>query len=293
MAAAYELKGSRAYNGGNQLDFKYIVYRSDDIDEIYQTVVAVAPNPFGVWTPQYQKVNLDPVGGGVWNVTLPYGVGDTPITGAPGAPAGPGGTPPPPPPAPTADQALGPEWSFDTTGGTAHATQRYPSPTAGRYAILRSDLPGDPPATNGAIGLDNDGKVNGVDITVPNQRFTYTTKFPVITHGYLQVIERLTGSVNSQPYLNRAARELLFMGASGSWKQVEGWTVTFQWAFSPNLPNLEPTTGLVIPDKPGWYHLWFMYEQAPSNGFVITRPAVAFVDQIYPEENFDQLGLFS
>ena len=56
-------------------------------------------------------------------------------------------------------------FAFDTGGGTMHLNQSYK--TVGKF-------PNDAPDFNGAIEVDNEGNVNGVDVTMPVLNFTET-----------------------------------------------------------------------------------------------------------------------
>lgn len=178
-------------------------------------------------------------------------------------------------------------FTFDTSGATVHITQSktteaYP-PTAPKY--------------NGAIGVDNDGNINGVDITVPTLNFTETH---ILNHSkvntrYKQKVAYLTGKVNNSRFRGFDAGEVLFLGATGSRTGTEKddpWEVTFRFAVSENSLNLN-VGGIIVPKKRGWDYMWVRYADTLANDkkSVVKKPVAVYIEQVYEKEDFGKLGL--
>jgi poly-gamma-glutamate synthesis protein (capsule biosynthesis protein) len=77
-------------------------------------------------------------------------------------------------------------FAFDTGGGTMHRNQSLKTV---------SKAPNDAPDFNGAIEVDNEGNVNGVDVTMPVLNFTetHTMSGTRVTTSYKKNIAALTG----------------------------------------------------------------------------------------------------
>ena len=100
-------------------------------------------------------------------------------------------------------------FAFDTGGGTMHRNQSLKTV---------SKVPNDAPDFNGAIEVDNEGNVNGVDVTMPVLNFTetHTMNGSRVTTSYKKSVAALTGTVNRSGFRGFSAGEVLFLGASGT-----------------------------------------------------------------------------
>ena len=179
-------------------------------------------------------------------------------------------------------------FAFDTGGGSMHRNQSLKTV---------SRIPNDAPDFSGAIEVDNEGNVNGVDVTMPVLNFTetHTMAGSRVSTAYRKAVAALTGSVNKSSFRGFAAGEVLFLGASGtkrSKKASAPWEITFRFAVSPNQTGLE-VGKLKIPSKKGWEYLWVRYADkvAENKKNVIKEPVAAYVEQVYPEGDFGNLGL--
>ena len=179
-------------------------------------------------------------------------------------------------------------FAFDTGGGTMHRNQSLKTV---------SKVPNDAPDFNGAIEVDNEGNVNGVDVTMPVLNFTetHTMNGSRVTTSYKKTVAALTGTVNSSGFRGFSAGEVLFLGASGtkrSKKPNAPWEITFRFAVSPNQPSLQ-VGKLKVPNKRGWDYLWVRYADkvAQNRKNVIKEPVAAYVEQVYPTGDFGNLGL--
>lgn len=177
-------------------------------------------------------------------------------------------------------------FSFDVSGGTQRRTQSIE--TVNRYA-----LPGrDPRNFQGAIGVSQDGTVEGVEIIVPEFTYSVEHTFETLSPGYVGTLFELTGRVNDAPFKHFAAGEALFLGASGRRTSEESWRVTFTFLGSPNKTGLSvgAINGIT---KRGHDHLWVVYEDAIDNDvdLVVQRPIEVHVERVYEDADFSQLGI--
>ena len=179
-------------------------------------------------------------------------------------------------------------FAFDTGGGTMHRNQSIKTV---------SKVPNDAPDFNGAIEVDNEGNVNGVDVTMPVLNFTetHTMTGSRVTTSYKKTVAALTGTVNSSGFRGFSAGEVLFLGASGtkrSKKPNAPWEITFRFAVSPNQSSLQ-VGKLKVPNKRGWDYLWVRYADkvADNRKNVIKEPVAAYVEQVEPTGDFGNLGL--
>ena len=179
-------------------------------------------------------------------------------------------------------------FAFDTGGGTMHRNQSLKTV---------SKVPNDAPDFNGAIEVDNEGNVNGVDVTMPVLNFTetHTMNGSRVTTSYKKTVAALTGTVNSSSFRGFSAGEVLFLGASGtkrSKKPNAPWEITFRFAVSPNQSSLQ-VGKLKVSNKKGWDYLWVRYADkvAENRKNVIKEPVAAYVEQVYPTGDFGNLGL--
>ena len=179
-------------------------------------------------------------------------------------------------------------FAFDTGGGTMHRNQSLKTV---------SKTPSDAPDFNGAIEVDNEGNVNGVDVTMPVLNFTETHVMNAsrVSTSYKKNVAAITGTVNRSGFRGFSAGEVLFLGASGTKrgkKNDSPWEITFRFAVSPNQSGLQ-VGKLKVSQKKGWDYLWVRYADkvADNRKNVIKEPVAAYVEQVYPEGDFGNLGL--
>lgn len=194
----------------------------------------------------------------------------------------------------TGDGASGnsnePSFNFDTGGGTKHITQSLQ--TVGKFPATAPDFAG-------AVEVDNEGNVNGVDIAMPVMNFSETHYFSPgrVSTSYKKRIAELTGKVNSGSFKGYAAGEVLFLGASGSRRgkrSTDYWEITFKFAVSPNVTNLKAGT-IIVSSKKGWDYLWVRYADDVSSDrkALIKKPVAAYVEKVYEQASFGGLGIGS
>jgi hypothetical protein len=173
--------------------------------------------------------------------------------------------------------------SFNTTGASTHLNQSlrtlgiYPAP--GKIA----------PNYRGAIGVSDSG-VAGVDVTVPAFEFSVRRKFEFVSTYYLLAMVAMTGRVNSHAWSIFAPGEALFLGGEGGEDEQNWVDVTYHFAARPNEMNLAVgnIAGIM---KRGWDYLWVKHGEEVAGDRVLQVPEAAYVEQVYPEANFNALGI--
>ena len=202
-------------------------------------------------------VDIDELGGGHWRATVVYSLAET-------------------------DD----EYTFDTGGGNQKITQ---SPVVASYAPSGATAPD----FQGAINVSDD-RVEGVDVVSPVFQFSETHRVTdtFVLAGYKQVLFGLTGCVNNATFKGLAAGECLFLGASGTKRGLDAWSITYRFAGSPNVTGLTigDITGV---DKLGWDYLWVRYADFPDSFAycLVKRPIAAYVHRVYTPADFSDLGI--
>ena len=179
--------------------------------------------------------------------------------------------------------------SFNTGGGTKHLTQSIST-------VL----------STGGLNFDRyvnctPSSVNGVDVSAPQGRFSYTKKksWADVTGAYGKTLVEMSGTINSDTFKSYAAYEVLFLGASGTApRDGADFTLTFDFAYSPTESNIQ-VGDLTIATKAGWDYLWHYDKQirafADINGHQIgylrMEPVAAFVERVYKATAFSALGI--
>ena len=231
----------------------YVITGTNDDLEVRATIEGNVPDTYADLP--IQDYDFRPLGNGIWEVSVHYGL---------------------------KKQTNQSSFSFDTGGGTAHITNSIL--TVGRY-------PANAPDCQGAIGISGDS-VEGVDITVPVYNFSETHYLPTayIDGAYKATLFALTGKVNAATFKGFAAGEVLFLGASGSQRGHDDWEISYKFAASPNMIGLSvgSLTGIT---KGGWHHLWVLYSSVVDQYTLIKRPVAAYVEQVYWPGDFSLLGI--
>jgi hypothetical protein len=211
-----------------------------------------------------QDISLDPQGGGLWYVDVPYG---------------------PRKEAEPADY----RWQFDTTGGTAKITQ---SLGTDAYAP-----PGETaPDHGGAIGVSKDGQPEGVEVLIPAFKWTedWTFSASAVDWTYSQILKALTGRINDDTFRGFDAGTVRFDGAQGGYsnKDPELVQLTFHFTQSDDVSNIV-AGDLTVTSKPGWSYLWYLYdtEKDATAGRLRAFPIAAYVEEVYQAADFELLGI--
>ncbi len=181
-------------------------------------------------------------------------------------------------------------FSFDTTGGTEHITQSLGS--RGYTTAAQGFIPNQ--FYEGAINVTAHG-VQGVEIGVMRYAWSETHYIPAatVTDTYKGKIRSLTYTTNNALFKGHEAGECLFTGAQGSQRGAgEDWEITFNFIGSPNRTGISIGTVHNI-EKKGHEYLWVVYEDEVKNSpeRIIKKPVEVFVEQVYYEGDFEDLGI--
>ncbi len=178
-------------------------------------------------------------------------------------------------------------FSFDTGGGTAHASHS-------RQTISRTPAPGKTaPDFQGAINVNGDN-VDGVDLTIPALRLDVKVKMPkaTITLAYIQQLYKLTGKTNNDAWKGFATGELLFLGAQGEEATNSDPEISFAFLASENANNIS-VGNITVPAKKGHEFLWvyFAPEIDGAANKLTQRPLAAYVERVYEAGDYSLFGL--
>lgn len=214
-----------------------------------------------------QDAKLDPQGGGMWEIELPYG----PI------------------------QPRTPDLSefrirFSTTGATARKTNYLSTPTGyARSGETATDH-------KGAINVQPDGRVEGTEIRIPSFSWTEEHSLPVAWANwqYAQVLKAITGKTNNASFRNLPAGEVLFDGAEGgvSNQKPDQVDLTFHFIQSDSATGL--TVGAITSiSKGGWQYAWTQHgeEEDTTAKRVASPPIAVYVGDVYEQVNFGALNI--
>ena len=145
--------------------------------------------------------------------------------------------------------------------------------------------------------MDNEGNVNGVDVTMPVLNFTetHTLSGSRVSTSYKKTLASLTGTVNRSGFRGFSAGEVLFLGASGtkrSKKSSAPWEITYRFAVSTNKAGFK-VGDIQVTRKYGWDYLWVRYADKVAEGGknVVKKPVGVYVEMVYPEGDFGNLGI--
>jgi hypothetical protein len=212
------------------------------------------------------NIALDFLGSDVWNVDVTYG------------------------PYERKEPEVGDfKWSFQTGGGTKHLTQsiatiaRYPTAGAADH--------------KGAIGLNENGDVEGVDIPEAAFEWTEDRKLLLASYGwtYSGIVGELTYKTNDAEFRGLPIGSVLFKGATGSQSAKDPLILelTYTFAYSPNVTG-KVVGGITGISKKGWEYLWVEYQTipgTPDNARLPKPPIQANVEQVYESGDFSLLGI--
>ena len=172
----------------------------------------------------------------------------------------------------------GSSFSFETGGGTRHLT----------ISKGTSKYPSTAPDFGGAIGVDSDGTVHGVDITMPALTFTINKVFSSFSTSDIANLASYTGKVNSASFQGFAEGEVLFLGASGGKRSDGKWEIAYKFSVSPNESAFS-VGNISVGAKRGWDYAWVRYQDEVSGDAVVRKPAAVYVETVYETANFGNL----
>ncbi|MCX7805048.1 MAG: hypothetical protein N3A38_07635 [Planctomycetota bacterium] len=164
-------------------------------------------------------------------------------------------------------------------------------------AIAQTHYPSNKSGVGLMIGVNADGKVEGVDIYVPRGSLVCRTTRETLSAEYRATLMDLCGTVNDAEWGGWAKGEVLFLGAVARRRGSGDWRVEYHFAVSRNS---EETVVTVKDDgtteeqeiaKPGWHYLWMekvRRKNSSGNGVDLLVQA-AHLAQVYREADFSLL----
>ena len=265
---------------------KFIVLDAEDGQDAYDATFAEADFDFEGMP--LLGIDLEERGANIWYATAQYGIEQAAASSDPQT--GTGHDPVDIPSRPATTDPLGPEYSFQTGGGTTKIYQ-----SIATIDSLKAGG-GSVPDTHGAIGAHGDSdQIDGVDIVTPKLEWTKTIKVGEVNLKYLRKLAQYTGTVNSADFYGFEAGEVLFLGCNGQYKLSANelpWTLTFTFAISPNVSSLEVSDEITFTGgKKGWEYVWASYAKNVSNNALARKVMYAYIEQVYETKDFKNLGI--
>ncbi len=145
--------------------------------------------------------------------------------------------------------------------------------------------------------------IEGVDLPggSPTSTWVFKPLNETISDAYQVGVESIMGNVNSFMFKNRAAGTMRFVSCDGgslfTGSAVPKWTIRFGFQFAPNRLNFD-VGPIRIPRKNGHHLMWSYFiddfkdaDPNPANRVIVKRPQFVVVEQVFPESNFNVLGI--
>lgn len=266
--------------------------KSFDEGAMFTAFLAACPTFFGGIP--FKSLEIQPIGGGHWTASAQYStkgvVGQVEgqgadVAGGHGSGTGSGGAPATPA-APGQYTPLTADYSWDISTYTEKITQS-------KVTISRTPLGGIglAPDNKNAIGITQDGEVLGCDRISPKLEFSVTKTLGFITLNYLLKLKELVGKTNDDTFYGFGPTSVLFLGAQGRPKDGSSVTITYKFEVAEALIDIEICEDLVVPVKGGHDFLWVSYRDSIDENQLTKQPDGAYVEQIYDEADFKQLGI--
>jgi hypothetical protein len=316
-ARAIETMASRRFHvgeNGSNTTLDYVILEAETEDEAYACIAAEVPTKYA-FIPR-TAFDFDPLGNDAWTCQINYRpnkIEDRPPAGESGQQVGDD-------PGPQGSESgggnvaagfdperkMGRQVSWSTAGGTKHIVKDIST-----IQKLWSDgTPGGGIAPDcSAIGFSRSG-VEGLDVIAGNPEIVVTIQCPEMSLGYFCRLNAMTGTVNSTPFNGFEEGELLMLGSDGAWVDSDStstgetgqpghWNITFRFKYSPNRHQPDTDVGdMALGFVRGWDLIDVIYKEEATQFtededdiVLIQVPEFCYVRQVYPYEDFDQLGL--
>lgn len=272
MALIYEFSDSGGGTEDQSRQLRYLVTNAADYDAAKTIVATTRPDNIGSLVPQPADIQTIPGLEQSWSVTVDYAPQDwTPFD---------------------RDEQ---EFAIDMTEGTATITQALEHKSD--YAATGF---GTAPNHQGAINVNNDYTVDGVEYPIPSFSFTRTIYVDPedLTQAYIEKLFTMKGGTNNATWtINTddgvtmvfAAGEVRFLGAQLQKRGKGGnWPVVQRFTAEPNLvgATIGPFTDV---NKLGSDYIWFEFRTKLGSENLISVPAFAHVEKLAPDKDFTLL----
>jgi len=153
--------------------------------------------------------------------------------------------------------------------------------------------PTEAPDHDSVIGFNPETRgITGTPVFRPTARFIETHVVPAvaITPQYKRDVLKLVGTTNDATFKGMNKGEALALGVTGSQRNNEDHTLTFEFAFRENKTG-ESVGSLNIGDVEGWQHVDAIPLTTVINNNVTTKVVHAYVNTIYDMGDFSQFGI--
>ncbi len=316
--------GSSTIDGNTQIDYTWRLQGSNDVDAMGQVLESIRPNHVidPIWNTRLIPVRLNwvQVGHMTYDFNITYGNERFA----------------------EADRRLLPgqsRYGFTTSGYSERVTQSLTTVGAWNYVMwadgdpMPDALPApnySPAMYNNVVNFDLDGAVHGVEVVRRNCDFWIQFSQPIdrLTLPYINTLEALTGSVNTNTFMYCEPGSVLFRGSDASAErqvsaqgirvtQEESNDIKYNFSWRPNEYNIAIEQSnvqntdqiIVIPQKLGWEYLWFQsidflgfepdlppsppgVRNVPPGATIVMRQLMtAIVEQVYPYTSFAALEI--
>lgn len=293
MATIFELKGSGDIDAGStgaSSKKLYIVRDGQDQLEAYNLAFTTSPQLlYGILR---GKINVEEWGNGFFHVQVDYstealndapsGSGSNPTPGDQGPPTQPPGN----------SQPIGSELSFSTGGGTERI---YFSKETKQWVRAGGGVA---PDFKNLINVTADGGAQGCEVVSAKGEFTISRRFDSMAFGWFVRMMRATATTNKFNFWGATPGEVLFLGADGSFKPSEQWSIGCRFSYSKTKTTLaECKVGDIQFNAPiaGHDYVWCFYVQtvATTGGvqYPVSIPKYGYVERVYDAEDFRFLGV--
>lgn len=246
---------------------QYAVWGSTDADDIEEYVNDIVPSYDGRGL-VLDKISIDAIGGGNWEVTADYVHPDV-SDDRPKLEVG--------------------EYKFSFDTGSQQIKRMVSIATTNSYAKSGETAED----FKGAIGVtteEGQRRVDGVDIGLSALKFSIEKRQPkaVITLDYVKTLTDLAWHWNDDEWMGFDAGESLFTGATGQDSTESDPVVTYSFLASANATNL--TVGEITSiAKRGHDYLWTFFEDIEGTTMTVKRPKFVYVEQVYYSADFRRL----
>ncbi|XZE35846.1 hypothetical protein SH501x_001390 [Pirellulaceae bacterium SH501] len=166
------------------------------------------------------------------------------------------------------------------------------------FAKSTTRYPAGAPDFGGAINVNRDGKVDGVDVIIPSLSVVVTQRMAgaALTPTYALAVANLVGKYNNAGFLGFPAGSLQFTAGDGSLSfsienPVSGGDpidpqdreLSFEFLYSPNLSGLTigDITGI---NKLGHQYMWILWKDDVDGSVVVQKPRAVYVQDLYGVE---------
>lgn len=143
------------------------------------------------------------------------------------------------------------------------------------------------------IGVQPDGKIEGVEVPQMVYTFSESWYFAAVTSAYRNTLAALVGTGNfGASFRGFAAGEVLSTGISGSKQGDDLWKLRFQFACIPNLVS-GSVGGITGINKAGWDYIeWFTDEKINATTKRVERELLGYkVHRVLRTGDFSAFGI--